>query len=535
MEEGKEMERLPWEPETGLTGAEPAGADLTGAESTEVLAFAQYRDLEKAADRTAVKIKEGFLEMGYILKVARDTDILAGSGYISHEEFAEKRYGLDKGTVSRYIRIVERFSVGGNSHVLQEGYKNIGFAKLSLMLHMPDAIAEEITAGYSKQEVQAIKEEVEAERKVSDIELAIEAAEDAQAQEKKPAGLLEQALRQFGRENPDIYRRLHKHSGDIRMILEILAPQGEAIHMVRIPGTGRLMLSLSGDSINVTSVRTWEKERCTPYDVLAAVYEICHHGTVEDSYLQEYGETLEPEPAAGEKKKEGPAPAQPKAKEKRKESKVTKAAPRKKSEAAAVRKPEEVPNPDETGKPEEEQLPGQMEVMDYPEAIPDAHYEELSAEREEHSLEESAGQMKVEESAGSGMPAAESGTMVAESGTPAAGAGDLEDGTAPEAGMKDQAESPENAESTKCGVLQDASFSGETGKDCGEDTVMELQMEAEGHLDCLKQYFTVWDRKPIPVEMLEYAYREAICLASVLHRMIEDGKGVENGEEHHAQ
>ena len=43
---------------------------------TEVLAFAKYPDLEKAADRTAAKIKEGFMEMGYILKVARDTDAL---------------------------------------------------------------------------------------------------------------------------------------------------------------------------------------------------------------------------------------------------------------------------------------------------------------------------------------------------------------------------------------------------------------------------------------------------------------------------
>lgn len=151
--------------------------DMRGAQGTGLLAFARYPDLEKAADRTAAKIKEGFMEMGYILKVARDTDILAGSGYASHEEFAEKRYGLDKGTVSRYIRIVERFSVGGDSHVLQDGYRDIGFAKLSLMLHMPDAVAEEITGSYSKQEVQAIKEEIDAEHAVSDIEVAIEAAE----------------------------------------------------------------------------------------------------------------------------------------------------------------------------------------------------------------------------------------------------------------------------------------------------------------------------------------------------------------------
>ncbi len=37
------------------------------AGGTELLAFAEYPDLEKAADRTAAKIKEGFMEMGYIL------------------------------------------------------------------------------------------------------------------------------------------------------------------------------------------------------------------------------------------------------------------------------------------------------------------------------------------------------------------------------------------------------------------------------------------------------------------------------------
>ncbi len=93
------------------------GREIT--EYGEVLTFAGYPEFEAAADRAAGKIKEGYMEMGYILKLARDTDILAGSGYRGHEEFGAERYGLDKGTVSRYIRIVERFSVGGNSHVLR--------------------------------------------------------------------------------------------------------------------------------------------------------------------------------------------------------------------------------------------------------------------------------------------------------------------------------------------------------------------------------------------------------------------------------
>ncbi len=246
----------------------PADAGGTEGESTEILAFAQYRDLEKAADRTAAKIKEGFMEMGYILKVARDTDILAGSGYAGHEEFAEKRYGLDKGTVSRYIRIVERFSVGGSSHVLQEGYKNIGFAKLSLMLHMPDAIAEEITENYSKQEVQAIKEEIDAERAVSDIEVAIEAAEAVQEE----GSLLERVFRQLGKEQPGLYGKLCRAVPGIpSVIMDILAPQGDAIYMVRIPGTGRLMLAVSRAGASVTKVRSGEKEKYTLEELMAAV------------------------------------------------------------------------------------------------------------------------------------------------------------------------------------------------------------------------------------------------------------------------
>ena len=216
-----------------------------GNPGTEVLKFAGYTEFEQAADQTAIKIKEGFMEMGYILKIARDTNILAGSGYTSVEEFAQRRYDLDKGTVSRYIRIVERFSEGGNSHILKENYKKMGFAKLSLMLHMPDAIAEELMESLSKSEVMAIKEELEAESVISDIELAIEKAEEQEAQEQAPqipvppedATMLQRAVYQFGKEHPEIYAKIWQAvaDADFQIIPEILAPQGDAVLMVRIP------------------------------------------------------------------------------------------------------------------------------------------------------------------------------------------------------------------------------------------------------------------------------------------------------------
>lgn len=474
-----------------------------GPANTEVLAFAQYRDLEKAADRTAAKIKEGFMEMGYILKVARDTDILAGSGYGNHEEFAEKRYGLDKGTVSRYIRIVERFSVGGNSHTLQEGYKNIGFAKLSLMLHMPDAIAEEITENYSKQEVQEIKEEIDAERAVSDIEVAIENAEIPE--EEKTGSLLDKAVRQLGKEQPELYRKMHDACWDtdgslMAAVMEILAPQGDAIFMVRIPGTGRLMISISGDAASVTNVRSGEKEKYTAADVRNAVMGIIHGGGAEASWQQEYGESMVPagaeDPVREEAEKTEVAPVQPK--EKRKESKVVKAAPPKAPAKKAGRASVGELHPES----EEEPLPGQMEVMDYPEAypmgsacvdaekqIPDVRYEEI---REENHLE-TAGREGV--SSETAEPAAEPDEAAA-----------VKKVLPSEENTVDQADREESAEF--------------------------IRMDANGFLERLRKTFTIWDEE-IPMDFLRKAHQDAVSLAAAIEKLM-DIKGEENGRKHYA-
>lgn len=479
------------------------------AGGTELLAFAEYPDLEKAADRTAAKIKEGFMEMGYILKVARDTDILAGSGYGNHEEFAEKRYGLDKGTVSRYIRIVERFSVGGNSHMLQESYKNIGFAKLSLMLHMPDAIAEEITESYSKQEVQAIKEEIDAERAVSDIEVAIEDAETPEG--KKTGSLLERALCQLGEEQPGIRRKLYgacrKEAGLLPALLGILAPQGDAIYMVRVPGVGRLMISISGESASVTSVRSGEKERYTPEDIREAVLGMMHGAGAEESRQQEYGEPLEPAgksfpgdegKAPGEKGEA--APVQPK--EKRKESRVVKAVPTKSPAKKAVK----VTGEEMHQEPEEEPLPGQMEVMDYPEAIPDAHFEEITeAVPPEPSGTGYRKDMPLEETVQEEIPQE---TLPGEEPGMAAGV---------------RAEPEEVAEDAGCSMPSTLGAGREVSADMpcyGMEAFRDIRMDADGHLESLRKTFAVWD-KEITLDILERAHRNAVDLAAAIEKLMD--------------
>lgn len=374
-------------------------------ENTEVLAFAEYSEFEAAADKTAIKIKEGFMEMGYILKIARDTDILVGSGYQNHEEFAQRRYGLDKGTVSRYIRIVERFSDGGNSHVLKENYKKMGFAKLSLMLHMPDAIAEELMESLSKNEVLAIKEELDAESTVSDIELAIERAEKedalpAAAFNDSESSLFIEAVYQFGKENPEMYRKIWKavKNNDLQTIPDIMAPNGDAVIMVRVPGTGRIMMTIQGETVSAVAVRTQEKERCTIQDLILALVALCPNTetTEEDTFRIVYGMEMEKEP---EKAKDSEvAPVQP---VKRKASKVTKAKVTKEKRAIEGEKePLDGADTEQEGSTtgQEKQIPGQdSSILDHPEYMPDGMYGQAAGTDMEDNMAEPAAGVTAEE------------------------------------------------------------------------------------------------------------------------------------------
>ena len=49
-----------------------------------------YKDFETAMDSEMSKEAEGFVRIGYLFKMARDTDVLRESGYSSYLEFAQK-------------------------------------------------------------------------------------------------------------------------------------------------------------------------------------------------------------------------------------------------------------------------------------------------------------------------------------------------------------------------------------------------------------------------------------------------------------
>lgn len=371
-----------------------------------------YKEYKQELDAVLTRTAEDFVQIGYLLKVARDTNVLAESGYATVTDFAKAEYGIDKTQVSRFISINDRFSEDGYSDHLLPSYKGFGYAKLTLMLQIPDEINEALPPTLSKAEIQDIKDEVDAESKVTDIEVEIERAEAAAVTDKpmlpSEGSPLYRNLWQLGKEQEDLFRKLwrvcflHTAFGNKNNaeIMDILIPQGDAVYTVRIPGERRTQIIVNSDGATIVNLKTLERSKYTEDQICDAVRSLIDGGSSpEERYKDLYGEELtvveEPEVAPAqldETQKE-------KKPEKRKESRVTKANTEKKKPKEPEKKPEQMtipgaapdPAPEEpetqvtdscSGESEqkqntdtmgtEEQVPGQTDLEnDFPQYCPD--------------------------------------------------------------------------------------------------------------------------------------------------------------------
>lgn len=369
-----------------------------------------YQEYKKELDAVLTRTAEDFVQIGYLLKVARDTNILAESGYATVTDFAKAEYGIDKTQVSRFISINDRFSEDGYSDHLLPSYKGFGYAKLTLMLQIPDEINEALPPTLSKAEIQDIKDEVDAEGKVTDIEVEIERAEAAAVTDKPmlpPEGSpLYRNLWQLGKEQEELFRKLWEicNKGQYprsASIMDALIPQGDAVYTVRIPGERRTQIIINSDSATVINLKTLERSKYIPQDICYEVEELLNGGSSpEERYRELYGEDMTPEEpeVAPVQPDETPKEKKP---EKRKESRVTKAntepkkkpkEPEKKLEQMTIpgatpdpasEEPETQVNDLSSGKSgadnqnteamvTEEQVPGQTDIeKDFPQYCPD--------------------------------------------------------------------------------------------------------------------------------------------------------------------
>lgn len=286
----------------------------------QIIEYRSYQEYKLELDTELKKTAEGFVRIGYLLKVARDTSILAESQYDNVVDFARAEYGIDKTQVSRFIHINDKFSKGGYAPELKEEYQGFGYAKLSIMLSLPDSVNEELTPDFSKSEVQQVKDEVDEEKKTTDLEVMLEEKDSVQQSFDTN---LEKAVYQLGKDAPEVYKRLwesavkNRESG--KRFIENLIPDEKAMYIVRIPGAGRCMLSMKAeeDTVKLINIRdSSANETYTKQELEDALKKMLPDTvTWRNAWESLYSEKLPAEKSAVV------APVQPKAAS-RKESKV---------------------------------------------------------------------------------------------------------------------------------------------------------------------------------------------------------------------
>lgn len=215
--------------------------------------FTSYEAYKQELGIEIRKTTESFVKIGYLLKVARDTDVLSTSEYSNYLDFAAGEYGFDKSTVSRFIGINDRFSVGGNSADLLPQYAGYGRAQLQEMLLLPESITEELSPDLTRQEIADIKKEYQEEQSITDIEVLLEPKQDEELT------ITEKIIKELIK--PEyIYEKLYRALKLGESIRLILMPHEDDSWTLRVSGAGKYLVHIKPEGAKAVNMRTNEKE-----------------------------------------------------------------------------------------------------------------------------------------------------------------------------------------------------------------------------------------------------------------------------------
>ena len=342
----------------------------------ELMTFRDYGEFKGAFDRAIMSQTEGFIRMGYLLKRARDTDVLYGSGYKSIAEFAWQEYRLRDDVVSKMIAINDRYSEGGYSENIDGRYAGFGTSLLAEMLTLPDAVVEALPRSITRETIREVKREIREDEQRTPLEVMAEEPDPGQQIQENS---LAKMLYRYYQENLREYAVLHQQmKGDpgVGNAVTALAPSGIGVKMARISGVGKFMLSIHGEDqdLELLNTRTGESETYTWKECLDVLKGLCPAAGMKKSWEKVYGEPYPEENRedGGKSKQESGSPQhqQPEpAAEQRAEE------PKKEIQGPAEEKTEQAEIPEVPGNTDllAEFAPAQMEIENYPEYLPDGY------------------------------------------------------------------------------------------------------------------------------------------------------------------
>lgn len=344
-----------------------------------------YQNFKVKLDTVMSQTVNNFVVIGYMLKLARDTGVLEQSQYKTLTEFAQTEYGLRPDEVSRFVAINDRYAENGYSARLDGKYIGYGYSKLSEMLTLPPAVADQLEPDMSREDIRAIKQEYQEAQEETPLELAIEEqtvkieeAELKYISDVQPTNDMEEAVYRFfafdlnestteAAISRDLFKRLNGMvEVSAKRILEAIAPNESRFIITRLPGRGRVQLKVYADGrkVMLTLLREGLAEEYDSEDFVEYVKRLTGAGTgksAKDMWEQAYQRRFMDSDASEvkiEKKKESKVAVATATRKEKPEAKTAK-----QTEAKAAEQTEEEQTEVLTGKVENAEIaPAQMDV-----------------------------------------------------------------------------------------------------------------------------------------------------------------------------
>lgn len=172
------------------------------------LTLNEWVDLKAKIQARLMGIKRNICEVGYFLRKAEETEGYKTEGYKSLSEWAEREYGLQASTVSRFIAINKVYSIGGYSEEMKPEYEDFKRSQLEEMLKLPDKDREMIRPETARADIRDLKA-------FNKAEPAVGVADEIHA-----------FVKAFWEDNLESLEDFYKALPDVGRIKEICNPSG---------------------------------------------------------------------------------------------------------------------------------------------------------------------------------------------------------------------------------------------------------------------------------------------------------------------
>lgn len=118
-----------------------------------------YDSAKNIIRRDLESMSRKFITIGYYLKLIRDNEMYRQDGFRDIWEFAQDTYGISKSTCSRWMSMNDKFSQDGNSPYLKEEYRDFGKSQLQEMLYLTDEQMEQARPDMTAKEIREIRKQ----------------------------------------------------------------------------------------------------------------------------------------------------------------------------------------------------------------------------------------------------------------------------------------------------------------------------------------------------------------------------------------